>query len=602
MIPLRPLPLADEWQDPESYIAALLGFATTSTHFRNFAGGIHILDFLTREPDLYTTVVPEDWRLFFDYHDINTILDLLLREDIAPLRRAVNLDNPISGTANGDHDVPQSWRGAPLPPASLLQYIHDVRRLTMRRDYPLSGTTTSGQTADIPPHVAVGMRPKKRHEVEHFAHYVHELVDEVQVQRKEELTHIVDFGSGQNYLGRTLASPPYNRSIIAIERRHHNISGALDKDVQAKLKAKHVHNKNKKLEQERKQKANGTLPVDAGECETCVDGKNEEIANGNGIASSADGPGLDQGKVEYIEHDIQDGYLEPIIKDVVHGESSRAMVVSLHSCGNLVHHGIRSLIMNPSVVAIAMIGCCYNLMTERLGPVTYKLPILRSLHPRLDATSNARDPHGFPMSKYMEEFPHEGGTGIKINITARMMAVQAPQNWGPQDSRGFFTRHFYRALLQRLLVDYRILPPSPVRAHADAPDPPDSPPPLIVGSVRKSSTATFPLYARAAIKRLAEDPYHGAAIRERLLGGDGSGGITEDELENYVQRYDHVKKTLSIAWTLMAFSATVVESIIMADRWLFLREQLGEKGVAWVETAFCYAESPRNLVVVGVKR
>jgi hypothetical protein len=49
---------------------------------------------------------------------------------------------------------------------------------------------------------------------------------------------------------------------------------------------------------------------------------------------------------------------------------------------------------------------------------------------------------------------------------------------------------------------------------------------------------------------------------------------------------------------LMAFSAGVVESMIVVDRWLYLREEGCE---AWVEAVFDYGLSPRNLVVVGVK-
>lgn len=55
----------------------------------------------------------------------------------------------------------------------------------------------------------------------------------------------------------------------------------------------------------------------------------------------------------------------------------------------------------------------------------------------------------------------------------------------------------------------------------------------------------------------------------------------------------------------MAFSAGVVESVIAVDRWLFLREQMDSSGVVsecWVETVFDYKYSPRNLVVVGIKK
>ena len=52
----------------------------------------------------------------------------------------------------------------------------------------------------------------------------------------------------------------------------------------------------------------------------------------------------------------------------------------------------------------------------------------------------------------------------------------------------------------------------------------------------------------------------------------------------------------------MAFSAGVVESLIVVDRWLFLREHQELVKDCWVEAVFDYHQSPRNLVVVGIKR
>ncbi|KAI1963908.1 hypothetical protein LOZ58_001769 [Ophidiomyces ophidiicola] len=620
-MPEKPLPLTDEWDDADSYVASLLSFATSSVLWSNLCGGIHILDFLTRQPDLYTTVVPPDWRDFFDQHDIGDILDLLLREDITQFR----------GNSHDDAEIVHTWRNGPKPPPSLVEYIHDIRRHSLMRRF----TTKDGRLPEsLPRSIAVGMKPKKRHEVEHFSRYVASLTEDISKTRGEAISHIVDFGSGLNYLGRTLASSPYNKDIIAVERRQNNIVSARGKDVQAKLAKKVIVMRNKKehkarlngsrnepdLETELATAATGDFQV---EMTTIVDVVKEISILPD---SQACGQPLN-GCVHYVEHEIQDGYLEPIIRHIIEPSepiagddiqrpaimqttgdadlsengsspsisSSRVMVVSLHSCGNLVHHGIRSLVMNPSVVAIAMVGCCYNLMTERLGPMTYKLPVLRSLHPRLEKTSKAYDPHGFPMSKHMEQYSYDTGNGIRLNITSRMMAVQAPYNWGPEESDAFFTRHFYRALLQRILVDFEVVsvPGSVQDSTSDMCDTPGTA--LIVGSLRKAAFTSFPAYAHAAIAKLIRDPHYGESIQEKLAG------ISDDTLNGYAERYHHTKKKLSIAWTLMAFSAGVAESIIVTDRWLFLREQK-EVEDAWVEPVFEYAHSPRNLVVVGIKK
>ncbi|KAL4753222.1 hypothetical protein BDW72DRAFT_169577 [Aspergillus terricola var. indicus] len=631
----RSLPLPEGWTDPDAYVDALLSFATSSDLFRHLCGGVHMLDFLTREPDLYTTLLPEDWRQFFEHHNIADIIDLLLRDDIEPMLAAYK-QGDLAG---------QEWRGvAVLPPLSLLEFIQQIRRLTLRREFTPHG---SGK-ATIPPRIAVGMKVKKYHEVAHFSKYVNSLCDTVHRERGEEITHIVDFGSGQNYLGRTLASPPYNRNIVAIERRHQFINGANRMDVYAKLaEKKKVRLYNKKLDKckvcedpdtpvEKLDSQPGRTSDDVDREETGNDDEGvAEISIFRDISVTPDELGTfpkaggtvqkpvtdtntntPRGAMNYIEHEIKDGYLEPIIKDVVAPTSQNSeeptnsvetteqvsdvnvMVVSLHSCGNLVHHGVRALVLNPSVKAIAMIGCCYNLMTERLGPATYKLPVLRTMHPRLSKDAAAYDPHGFPMSKRLEEFKHDGGTGVKLNITARSMAVQAPYNWGTADAEDFFTRHYYRTLLQRVLVDRGVVPKPSVPKDlysTEAEKLEDVGNPLIVGSLRKAAFTSFQAYVRAAVVKLSRDPVYGQKIKENMAT------ITDEELDRYATEYWPTKKRLSVTWTLMSFCASVAEAIIAVDRWQFLREQDCVKE-CWVEAVFDYGQSPRNLAVIGIKK
>lgn len=312
--------------------------------------------------------------------------------------------------------------------------------------------------------------------------------------------------------------------------------------------------------------------------------------------------------------------------------------MSLHSCGNLVHYGLRSLLLSPEISAVAMVGCCYNLVTERLGPPTYKLPTLRPNHPRLEATANAFDPQGFPMSEKLANYPiarppqlddattdatfeSSGAKGLRLNITARMMAVQAPFNWGRADSETFFSRHFYRALLQRIFLDRGIVSapvdasnfPDPVSANGHTSHVNWTPPngrgpglssdgtstPLTIGTLRKFAYGDFVSYVRAAEAKLVApnsfcevDPNF---IKSRM------DGLTDDDIRDYEIRYAERKKELSVMWSLMAFSAGVVEAVIVTDRWLWLKEQ-EEVEQAWVEPVFEYKHSPRNLVVVGIKK
>ncbi|KAF2467868.1 uncharacterized protein BDR25DRAFT_291289, partial [Lindgomyces ingoldianus] len=680
MGPESPLPFPAEFGSVDEYVNSLLEFTTSSWLLQTLCGGVHILDFYTRTPDLYAAILPKSWRTWFKARDIMDILDLLMREDLSQF------------DAGKEQSYHSTWRGGVTPPDDLLQYLKDVRKHLLGRSF-----LPSSSQSKIARHIAVGMKVKKVHEVDNFARYVDQLTSEVAAARNKEITHLIDFGSGQNYLGRALAAPPYSKHVIAVESKSHNIEGAKNMDVLAKLVPKPLVMRNKKEYRARlkkQKKAAKSEPNESGpspipDHQRLESGGNLCNLDGRKQTSAGEAVHLDDqtlenseasqirtatttlqvytdghGSVQYVEHRIRDGDLGAVISQIldssqIEDNSVKAisndveeasnlntmlklaepnlMVISLHSCGNLVHHGLRSLLLNPSISAVAMVGCCYNLVTERLGPPTYKLPTLRPNHPRLFSTANAFDPHGFPMSERLATYPlprtpmfyadgvdtsPESSKGIRLNITARMMAVQAPQNWGPTDSELFFTRHFYRALLQRIFLDRGV-----VSAPVDPEDivggtvsasghtskvtwtPPNgrgpglssngSTTPLTIGTLRKFAYSDFVSYVRAAIEKLTT-PNSFCEIDPEFIA-EKMEGLTDDDIKGYEQKYKEKRKELSVMWSLMAFSAGVVEAVIITDRLLWLKEQK-EVEEAWVEPVFEYSQSPRNLVVVGIKK
>jgi hypothetical protein len=698
MGPDTPLPLPPHWTSVDDYVDSLLAFTTSSTLLQTLCGGVHVLDFYTRSPDLYSSILPQSWRDWFQDRDIMDILDLLMREDLAQF------------DLTGD-SAPKAWRDGPPPPQELLDYITQIRSHLLARDFPPPHSTASPQKPTLPRHIALGMKVKKVHEVDNFARYVDNLTSEIAAAGKAPITHLVDFGSGQNYLGRALAAPPYSQHIVAVESKQHNIEGAKNMDILAKLVPKPVVMRNKKewrakigkgKQKKSKQSQEPTDEADTLEPPTANSQSSSVQCDDEGCTivhtqpakpsvqsqAPADAPETDilteeqanetspgekasetpvqktsttnlqiysegHGSVQYVEHIIKDGDLGPVINQVLDPTRVQdtttpasgaveeptdlaavpkpphvnAMVISLHSCGNLVHHGLRSLLLDPHISAVAMVGCCYNLMTERLGPPTYKLPTLRPNHPRLEATSTF-DPHGFPMSEKLTTYPlphaplspsEAAPTGLRLNITARMMAVQAPFNWGPSDSATFFTRHFYRALLQRIFLDRGVVsapiephPSSPVSAAGHTSHVTWTPPngrgpglssdgtatPLTIGTLRKFAYGDFTSYVRAAVGKLTA-PNSFCEVDPAFIAGKMD-GLTDADIAAYEEGFAARKKELSVMWSLMAFSAGVVEAVVVVDRWLWLREQEGVEQ-AWVEPVFEYKHSPRNLVVVGIK-
>ncbi|KAL6722113.1 hypothetical protein ACLMJK_001219 [Lecanora helva] len=593
-LPIRP---AFGFLDVDEYVASLLHFITSEDLFQKLCGGVHILDFLTQEPDLYTTLLPESWAEWFHGREISEVLDLVMREQSLELEclRTNDLDQCTIG-----------WRGGPSPPTSLIDYILSIRKYSLDRRYIRRKRRKDprgnkpGHDLSLPQHVAVGMKSKKIHEVENFAEYIHDLIVDIDESESHKITHVIDFGSGQNYLGRALASPPLCKRVVALESKQHNIKGAKTMDVAAKLVKKEKIIRNKKVYRHGSLKSNTqSAVIEHSDCTSdSITPKYTTLSEKNGLLDGT-------GSIDYIEKFIADGDLSDIVTHIESSANTRTnvsetppqlMVMSLHSCGNLLHHGVRSLILNPTVKAIAMVGCCYNLVTERLGPPTYKLPSLRSSHPRLQQTSSAYDPHGFPMSEKMASYQHHRGRGIRLNITARMMAVQAPENWTSTECESFFTRHFYRAVLQRILLDRGVVG-KPVNSGVEETSPQGwtgAGPALTIGSLRKACYTSFVAYVRGAVAKLAVDPDRGTDIARRMEN------LTDEAITSYETKYQAKKKELSIVWSLMAFSASVVEATILTDRWLYLKEQKEVKD-AWVETVFDYKQSPRNLVVVGIK-
>ena len=610
MAPTKRLPHGPEFDSADEYVNSLLDFCAASTVFQTLCGGVHILDFFTREPSLFHSVIPEEWREWLLARDSMALLDFLMRDDLSSAR-------------------------ASDAPASLLEYVCDIRRHSLDRTFKRE----NAKDEKLPMHVAVGMNVKKTHEVSNFAKYVSKVADAVSEHGKE-ITHFVDFGSGQNYLGRTLASQPYNKHIIAVESKELNINGAKGMDVMAGLAKREKVKRNKKIHraQLESMKLEGALdegsPMRKGS-KNAPAGDHEVDMRPVSALNTIYTPEKGKGYVQYVEHVVRDGNLEDVVEQVeklkvaapkgnvnlVNGDPAlilagetlaeiareaelRLMAISIHSCGNLSHHAIRSLLLNPSVHAVAIVGCCYNLLTERFGPPTYKLPALRPNLTAINSIGSSRniyapDSHGFPMS---ETVATHDGEGLRLNITSRMMAVQAPQNWTEEESDSFFKRHFYRALLQRVFLDYGVVKKVVYTDDDGNPTGMENTEAVMIGSLRKGCYGSFKAYVRGALEKMALDSERGEKITEKMSS------ITDEQIEEYDAKYCELKKELSIAWSLMAFSAGVVESLIVVDRWLFLKENMrkeGGEGVVadcWVEAVFDYSLSPRNLVVVGVKR
>src|SRR5437667_12230656 len=105
------LPLPNTFHDADEYIDSLINF-TSQPFFRTIVGGVHILDFFTHDPDLYTSILPRDWVEYFDQVSIEDVLDILLQKDVNIL-------------ADESPHIPESLRN----------FIRDVRQHELQRSF-----------------------------------------------------------------------------------------------------------------------------------------------------------------------------------------------------------------------------------------------------------------------------------------------------------------------------------------------------------------------------------------------------------------------------------------------------------------------------------
>jgi hypothetical protein len=205
-----------------------------------------------------------------------------------------------------------------------------------------------------------------------------------------------------------------------VESKEANMAGAKDLDILSGLAEREKRVRNKKLYHRIREAVDPSLHNDEEALKRAAKelGIPDEDITTIDLRSRKDLQAtyaVEEGKgtIEYVVGRLEHADLTDVLSQLrgqengVRQEDLRMMAISIHSCGNLSHYGIRSMILNPCIRAVAIVGCCYNLLTEKLGPPTHKPPFHRpSLQPinaRVARESERRDPQ--------HHRPHDGMPG-----------------------------------------------------------------------------------------------------------------------------------------------------------------------------------------------
>lgn len=234
---------------------------------------------------------------------------------------------------------------------------------------------------------------------------------------------------------------------------------------------------------------------------------------------------------------------EPSIGDVSHDW----IIIGLHTCGDLAPSMLKMFKESEAAIFVN-VGCCYNLLTE---------------HDDAEECSN----YGFPMSQHLAD------RHVALGEVARTVACQATVRWTSRaKAKESFIRHFYRSLVQLVLVREGLIPANDRTA-------------LHSSKIRRQtfSLGTFPSYVKQVLVKLPH-------VSEGML--------SESLLLAYYECHLNDLKKIAFVWTLRALVAEAIESLILLDRWLWLREQ----GIdSQLFPLFDHKESPRNMVIVGIR-
>ncbi|NXA13304.1 RRNAD protein, partial [Sapayoa aenigma] len=221
-------------------------------------------------------------------------------------------------------------------------------------------------------------------------------------------------------------------------------------------------------------------------------------------------------------------------------DGGQVLVTGLHACGDLSPALLRHFTRSPAVAAVALVGCCYMKLSTSPQPPGC--------------------PPGYPLSTSVATLP-----GHQLSYRAREAACHALEEYEGRLRGGsaHLRAHCYRAVLESL-----IRATDPAKRH------------LGVQIGRKALALSFPQYARLGLPHAGIDPV-GVP-----LDSDAVGAMLEQQ-----------HKVVAFC-TLGQLLAPVVETLVLLDRLLYLRERGFHCALV---PLFNPRFSPRNLVLVAAR-
>ncbi|XP_077356858.1 putative methyltransferase-like protein 25 isoform X2 [Festucalex cinctus] len=226
-------------------------------------------------------------------------------------------------------------------------------------------------------------------------------------------------------------------------------------------------------------------------------------------------------------------------------ELERAVLVGLHTCGDLAPSTLRMFVAKAELLAVCSVGCCYNKLSEEFEP---------------DTQECWRGAFGFPLSQHLRR--HSWFCGRNARMSACLALERVAVGHGIQmDSL------FYRAVLHVILRDHYGAYKSEKR----------------VGNVY-SKAKCFVDYVRRALRKLDLD----------------DSKLSDEDIQRYHDTYAPRWPEIHAFNLLKVTLAPCIEGLILLDRLCYLKEQ-DEGCFSALVQLFDPLLSPRCYAVVALK-
>ncbi|XP_017039158.1 methyltransferase-like protein 25 [Drosophila ficusphila] len=264
-------------------------------------------------------------------------------------------------------------------------------------------------------------------------------------------------------------------------------------------------------------------------------------------------PALDNYKTtsRFITTELNFGaLLEYNFGQLLQNDSLNICLTGLHTCGNLAATCLQVFHAQNDCRLLCNIGCCYHLLRERYSQQEFF---------GNKALMDMQTDYGFPLSQYLQD------RQVHMGRNARMLAAQSIERTLDAKELPNVTL-YYRALLEVLVCRH-----TPQLKNE-----------LQVGKVRKFDS--FEEYIQKCATKL-EAPWL-ASVRD-------------EELHSLLQEYATEKHYLDLFYLLRMSFAPILESLILLDRLLYLKELGYER--SYLIDLFDPVISPRHFAIVSIK-